>query len=99
MEKNYVRDILEDIENLAQHQDINSIIAICKNELEEIDKLNIKQQLADILKTIEDVKYEVIRLRCSNSEDLYKMLDEVDLNLKNLIINIKELIHDSRNQD
>lgn len=56
MEKNYVRDILEDIENLAQ-------------------------------------------LRCSNSEDLYKMLDEVDLNLKNIIINIKELIHDSRNQD
>lgn len=37
MEKGYVKDILEDIMNLAKENDTNGIIAICKNEIESID--------------------------------------------------------------
>lgn len=99
MEKEYVRDMLEDIKSLAQKQDFNSIIAICKNEIEEIDGLTIKQQIVDISKFIEDAKYELAMLRDSVSDDLYKMLDEASLGLRNLIINIKELTHELENQD
>lgn len=99
MEKEYVKDMLEDIKSLAQKQDFNGIIAICKNEIEEIDGLTIKQQLVDISKFIEDAKYELAMLRDSVSDDAYKMLNEASLGLRNLIINIKELTHELENQD
>ena len=37
MDKEYVKDMLEDIINLAKENDTNGIIAICKNEIESID--------------------------------------------------------------
>ena len=33
MDKGYVKDMLEDIINLAKENDTNGIIAICKNEI------------------------------------------------------------------
>lgn len=93
MDANYVKDVLEDIKSLAEHQDVNGIIAICENELEEIEQRTIKQDIIDVSRIIEDAKYEITRLRGEATDDLYKMLNEASAVLRNLAIK-KELTRD-----
>ena len=93
MDENYAKDILEDIKNLAEHQDINGILAICENELEEIEQRTIKQDIIDVSRIIEDAKYEITRLRGEDTDGLYKMLNEASAVLRNLAIK-KELTRD-----
>lgn len=93
MDEKYVKDILEDIKNLAEHQDINGILAICENELEEIEQRTIKQDIIDVSRIIEDAKYEITRLRGEDTDEIYKMLNEASAVLRNLAIK-KELTRD-----
>lgn len=98
MDENYVKDTLEDIKNLAEHQDINGIIAICENELEEIEQRTIKQDIIDVSRIIEDAKYEITRLRGEDTDGLYKILNEASAVLRNLVIK-KELNIESANEN
>lgn len=90
MDKEYVKDMLEDIKGLAEHQDFSGIIAICENELEEINEKTIKQDIISVSRIIEDAKYEITRLRSEDTEGLYKMLNDASTVLRNLVIK-KEL--------
>ena len=90
MDEKYVKDVLEDIKSLAEHQEINGIIAICENELEQIEQKTIKQDIISISRIIEDAKYEITRLRGEDTDGLYKMLNEASAVLRNLVIK-KEL--------
>lgn len=98
MDENYAKDILEDIKNLAEHQDINGILAICENELEQIEQRTIKQDIIDVSRIIEDAKYEITRLRGEDTDGLYKMLNEASAVLRNLVIK-KELNIESANEN
>ena len=86
MDKEYVKDMLEDIKGLAEHQDFSGIIAICENELEEINEKTIKQDIISVSRIIEDAKYEITRLRSEGTEGLYKMLNDASTVLRNLVI-------------
>ena len=86
MDKEYVKDMLEDIKGLAEHQDFSGIIAICENELEEINEKTIKQDIISVSRIIEDAKYEITRLRSEDTEGLYKMLNDASTVLRNLVI-------------
>lgn len=90
MDKNYVKDLLEDIKNLAKNGDTTGIIAMCENEIVELEKLIIKQEVVNISRIIEDAKYELARLRHDDTDDLYKLLDCASKILRNLA-NKKEL--------
>lgn len=98
MDENYAKDILEDIKNLAEHQDINGILAICENELEQIEQRTIKQDIIDVSRIIEDAKYEITRLRGEDTDEIYKMLNEASAVLRNLVIK-KELNIESANEN
>lgn len=98
MDENYAKDILEDIKNLAEHQDINGILAICENELEQIEQRTIKQDIIDVSRIIEDAKYEITRLRGEDTEGLYKMLNDASTILRNLAIK-KELNNTATNEN
>lgn len=98
MDANYVKDVLEDIKSLAEHQDINGIIVICENELEQIEQRTIKQDIIDVSRIIEDAKYEITRLRGEDTDGLYKMLNEASAVLRNLVIK-KELNIESANEN
>lgn len=98
MDENYAKDILEDIKNLAEHQDINGILAICENELEQIEQRTIKQDIIDVSRIIEDAKYEITRLRGEDTDEIYKMLNEASAVLRNLVIK-KELNIESTNEN
>ena len=84
MDKNYVKDMLEDIKNLAKNGDTTGIIAMCENEIVELEKLIIKQEVVNISRIIEDAKYELARLRHDDTDGLYKMLNDASKTLKNL---------------
>lgn len=98
MDEKYVKDVLEDIKSLAEHQDINGILAICENELEQIDQRTIKQDIISVSRIIEDAKYEITRLRGEDTDGLYKMLNEASAVLRNLVIK-KELNIESANEN
>ena len=90
MDKEYVKDMLEDIKGLAEYQDFSGIIAICENELEEINEKTIKQDIISVSRIIEDAKYEITRLKNEDTDKLYRMLNDVSTVLRNLVIK-KEL--------
>lgn len=98
MDEKYVKDVLEDIKSLAEHQDVNGILAICENELEQIEQRTIKQDIVDVSRIIEDAKYEITRLRGEDTDGLYKMLNEASAVLRNLVIK-KELNIESANEN
>ncbi len=98
MDEKYVKDVLEDIKSLAEHQDINGILAICENELEQIEQRTIKQDIIDVSRIIEDAKYEITRLRGEDTDEIYKMLNEASAVLRNLVIK-KELNIESTNEN
>ncbi len=86
MDEKYVKDMLEDIKKLALNSDMTGIIAICDNETEEIEKRTAKNEIIDILRTIEDAKYEIARLRHDDTDELYTMLDDSSKALKRLAV-------------
>ena len=90
MDKEYVKDMLEDIKGLAEHQDFSGIIAICENELEEINEKTIKQDIISVSRIIEDAKYEITRLKNEDTDKLYRMLNDASTVLRKLVIK-KEL--------
>ncbi len=98
MDEKYVKDVLEDIKSLAEHQDINGILAICEKELEQIDQRTIKQDIISVSRIIEDAKYEITRLRGEDTDEIYKMLNEASAVLRNLVIK-KELNIESANEN
>ena len=98
MDEKYVKDVLEDIKSLAEHQEINGILAICENELEQIEQRTIKQDIIDVSRIIEDAKYEITRLRGEDTDEIYKMLNEASAVLRNLVIK-KELNIESANEN
>ena len=63
MNENYVKDMLEDLKALAQHDDTTGIIAMCENEIETINQRTIKQDVVSVSRIIEDAKYEITRHR------------------------------------
>lgn len=87
MDKNYMKDMLQDIKNLAANGNCAGIIAICDNEIEEIEKRTPKQNIVDAVKLIEDAKYEITRLRHDDTDGLYDMLNNASKILKNLVKN------------
>lgn len=89
MEEKYVKDMLEDIKNLALNGNINGIIAMCENEIEVIEKRTLKQEVVDTVKLIEDAKYEITRLRHDDTDDLYNLLNSASKFLRNLAIKIE----------
>ena len=89
MEEKYVKDMLEDIKNLALNVNINGIIAMCENEIEVIEKRTLKQEVVDTVKLIEDAKYEITRLRHDDTDDLYNLLNSASKFLRNLAIKIE----------
>lgn len=89
MEEKYVKDMLEDIKNLAVNGDLVGIIAMCENEIEEIEKRTLKQEVVDTVKLIEDAKYEITRLRHDDTDELYNMLNSASKFLRNLAIKIE----------
>lgn len=84
MDSKYVKGMLEDVRNLAVNGDTTGIIAMCENEIEVIEKLNIKQEIINASRIIEDAKYELARLRHDDTDGLYKMLNDASKTLKNL---------------
>ena len=90
MDEKYVKDMLEDLKNLAVNGNITGIIAMCENEIEVLNKLTIKQELVNASRIIEDAKYELTRLRHDDTDELYKMLNDASKVLRNLAIK-KEL--------
>ena len=98
MNENYVKDMLEDLKALAQHNDTTGIIAMCENEIETINQRTIKQDIVSVSRIIEDAKYEITRLRSEDTEGLYKMLNDASAILRNLVIK-KELNIESTNEN
>lgn len=90
MDKEYVKDMLEDIRSLAEHQDFSGIIAMCENEIEIINQETIKQDIISVSRIIEDAKYEITRLKNEDTDKLYRMLNDASTVLRNLVIK-KEL--------
>ena len=98
MDSKYVKDMLEDVRNLAVKGDATGIIAMCENEIEEIEKLTIKQEIINASKIIEDAKYELTRLRHDDVNGLYEMLNNASKILRNLAIK-KELNTTTTNEN
>lgn len=90
MDKEYVKDMLEDIRSLAEHQDVNGILAICENELEQINEETIKQDIISISRITEDAKYGITRFKNEDTDKLYRMLNDASTALRSLVIK-KEL--------
>lgn len=85
MDPIYFKELLEDIKKLAAEGDVNGIIAICDNELEEIDKYTIKQEIVELVRGVSEVKYKISKLKCENKKDLYELTDVTIKNLKRLV--------------
>lgn len=98
MDEKYVKDMLEDLKNLAVNEDTTGIIAMCENEIEVLNRLTIKQELVNASRLIEDSKYELTRLRLDDSADLYEMLNDASKILRNLI-NKEELNNTATNEN
>lgn len=98
MDEKYVKDMLEDLKNLAVNGNITGIIAMCENEIEVLNKLTIKQELVNASRIIEDSKYELTRLRIDDSTNLYEMLNDASKILRNLI-NKEELNTTTTNEN
>lgn len=90
MDSKYVKDMLEDVRNLAVNGNTTGIIAMCENEIEVIERATIKQEIINVSRIIEDAKYELTRLRHDDTDELYKMLNDASKVLRNLAIK-KEL--------
>lgn len=90
MDSKYVKDMLEDVRNLAVNGNTTGIIAMCENEMEVIERATIKQEIINVSRIIEDAKYELTRLRHDDTDGLYKMLNDASKVLRNLAIK-KEL--------
>jgi 23S rRNA A1618 N6-methylase RlmF len=87
MDKNYIKDMLEDLKALAQHNDTTGIIAMCENEIELINKRSAKQDLIETLEQIEDARYEVSQI--SQDERVDKILEKLktaSTSIRNLIL-------------
>lgn len=98
MDEKYVKDMLEDVRNLAVNGDTTGIIAMCENEIEVIEKLTIKQEIINASRIIEDAKYELTRLRNDDTDGLYEMLNNASKILRNLAIK-KELNTTTTNEN
>lgn len=98
MDRKYVKEMLEDVRNLAVNGDTKGIIAICKNKIEEIEKLTAKQEIINATRIIEDAKYELTRLRHNDTSGLYEMLNNASKILRNLAIR-KELNTTTTNEN
>lgn len=98
MDSKYVKDMLEDVRNLAKHRDTTAIIAMCENEIEVLEKLTIKQEIVNASRMIEDAKYEITRLRHDDTDGLYEMLNNASKILRNLAIR-KELNTTTTNEN
>ena len=98
MDSKYVKDMLEDVRNLAVNGDTTGIIAMCENEIEVIEKLTIKQEIINASRIIEDAKYEITRLRHDDANGLYEMLNNASKILRNLAIR-KELNTTTTNEN
>lgn len=86
MDSKYVKDMLEDVKNLAVNGNTTGIIAMCENEMEVIERATIKQEIINVSRIIEDAKYELTRLRHDDTDGLYKMLNDASKMLRNLAI-------------
>lgn len=87
MDKNYVKDMLEDLKALAQHNDTTGIIAMCENEIELINKRSAKQDLIETLEQIEDARYEVSQISQDERVDkILKKLKTASTSIRNLIL-------------
>lgn len=87
MDKNYIKDMLEDLKALAQHNDVTGIIAMCENKIELINKRSAKQDLIETLEQIEDARYEVSQI--SQDERVDKILEKLkaaSASIRNLIL-------------
>lgn len=87
MDKNYIKDMLEDLKALAQHNDTTGIIAMCENEIELINKRSAKQDLIETLEQIEDAGYEVSQISQDERIDkILKKLKTASTSIRNLIL-------------
>lgn len=87
MDKNYVKDMLEDLKALAQHNDTTGIVAMCENEIELINKRSAKQDLIETLEQIEDARYEVSQISQDERVDkILKKLKTASTSIRNLIL-------------
>lgn len=87
MDKNYIKDMLEDLKALAQHNDTTGIIAMCENEIELINKRSAKQDLIETLEQIEDARYEVSQISQDERIDkILKKLKTASTSIRNLIL-------------
>lgn len=87
MNENYVKDMLEDLKALAQHNDTTGIIAMCENEIELINKRSAKQDLIETLEQIEDARYEVSQISQDERVDkILKKLKTASTSIRNLIL-------------
>lgn len=87
MDKNYIKDMLEDLKALAQHNDTTGIIAMCENEIELINKRSAKQDLIETLEQIEDARYEVSQISQDERVDkILKKLKTASTSIRNLIL-------------
>ncbi len=98
MDEKKVQELLESIKNEAEENNVVAVIALCENEIEEIKKRTLKQDVIDAVRFIEDAKYEICRLRHDDTDDLYKMLDDASKILRNLT-NKKELNTTTANEN
>lgn len=98
MEDKYAKDMLEDIKNLALNENLNGIVAMCKNEIEVIEKRTIKQEIVDASRMIEDAKFEITKLKSDNTDGLYALLNNASKLLRNLALK-KELNTTATNEN
>ena len=98
MDEKKLQDFLERIIKEAENNNTVGIFAMCENEIEEIQKRTLKQDVVDAVRLVEDAKYEVTRLRHDDTDDLYKLLDCASKILRNLA-NKKELNKTTGNEN
>ena len=72
----------------------NNSVEICRpieySQFEVIEKRTIKQDVIDLVRIIEDAKYELTKLTGNDAEKIYEMLNKASKKLRNLA-NKKEL--------
>ena len=98
MDEKDVKALLGDIKYLAEHGEKNDVIAMCENEIEEIEKRTIKQDVIDLVRIIEDARYELTKLKEKDAEKIYEMLNKASKKLRNLA-NKKELNTTTTNEN
>lgn len=87
MDKNYIKDMLEDLKALAQHNDTTGVIAMCENEIELINKRSAKQDLIETLEQIEDARYVVSQISQDERVDIILgKLKTASTSIRNLIL-------------